>query len=147
MSNSCPVCGNALPENSSSCGFCGFKLEGSTERFQPIAFGEEEIVPVENVAPTHTYLRVVRGPQTGAVFELGEGTLSIGRSPHCDIFLNDMTVSREHALLLPQKGKFCIKDSNSFNGVWVNNRNVDQCMLSSGDLIQIGAFCLQYRDE
>jgi pSer/pThr/pTyr-binding forkhead associated (FHA) protein len=68
----------------------------------------------------------------------------VGRSPQCDIFLNDMTVSREHATIRPEAGEFVIKDSNSFNGIWINNQNVEEAVLEEGDIVQIGAFCLLF---
>ena len=72
---------------------------------------------------------------------------STGRSPQCDLFLNDMTVSREHASVEPADGGYVIRDANSFNGVWVNNESVETRRLVSGDVIQIGAFCLVYKEE
>ncbi len=92
-------------------------------------------------------LHVVRGPQTGVTYQLGDQALTIGRSPQCDLFLNDMTVSREHASVEPADGGYVIRDANSFNGVWVNNESVETRRLVSGDVIQIGAFCLVYKEE
>jgi len=94
--------------------------------------------------PAMAVLRVVHGPQIEMTFHLEEGTYTIGRSPQCDIFLNDMTVSRKHALLFPTGKGFSIKDTNSFNGVWINNISVNETVLKDGDIIQIGAFCLMY---
>mgnify|MGYP000203439650 CR=1 FL=1 len=47
---------------------------------------------------------------------------------------------------LPRRG-YVIRDANSFNGVWVNNESVETRRLVSGDVIQIGAFCLVYKEE
>lgn len=147
MSTVCPVCGTALEEGAAACPACGFKLQGATQSFQPIALEEEVPAAAPAPAPSRAILRVVRGPQTGAAFELGGEKLSIGRNPQCGLFLNDMTVSRQHAELIPAGGAWIIKDCNSFNGVWVNNKSVDEHTLRSGDIVQIGAFCLQYQDE
>lgn len=142
----CPVCNNAIDDEAAACPHCGFKLLGSTQRFEPIPLGDEPLAPA---APKQASaeIHVVRGPQTGVVFKLGDRALSIGRSPQCDVFLNDMTVSREHAALVPDGGGYLIEDKNSYNGVWVNNRSVDSLRLASGDVIQIGAFCLVYKEE
>ena len=86
-------------------------------------------------------------PQTGIDIELKKGDLSVGRDPQCDIFLNDMTVSREHAIIEVRNDACIIKDLNSYNGVWVNDRMVETCALKSGDLLQIGAFCLLFRER
>ncbi len=147
MSTVCPVCGSALTEGAAVCPACGFKLQGSTQSFQPIALDEEVSASEPVQAPTHATMRVVRGPQTGVVFDLGDQPLSIGRNPQCGLFLNDMTVSRQHAELIPAKDGWVIKDSNSFNGVWINNKSIVEHALKSGDIVQIGAFCLQYQDE
>ena len=147
MSENCPVCGNPVNPGDALCPSCGFKLLGSTQRFAPVTLGDEAIAaPVKG--PGRAALRVVRGPQTGTTFTLDDDLLSIGRSPQCGVFLNDMTVSREHALIEPCEGGYAIRDTNSFNGVWVNNDSVDAPRkLQDGDVIQIGAFCLLYQEE
>lgn len=145
MTSSCPVCGNEVPNNAGACPSCGFKIQGSTQSFQPIALEQEPVQPEPAPAPAKATLRVVRGPQTGAVFELGESPMTMGRNPQCDLFLNDMTVSRQHAVLVSKDGEWIIKDDNSFNGVWINNKSVDSQVLNAGDIVQIGAFCLQYQ--
>lgn len=147
MSDTCPVCGGTIPGDAGACPACGFKVQGATQSFMPIAFSDEA-----NDAPAATpdkraVLRVVRGPQTGISFELGKPHLSVGRNPQCDIFLNDMTVSRQHASLDLEKGNWVISDQNSFNGVWVKNTSVSQHTLEVGDIVQIGAFCLQFDYE
>ena len=89
MANLCPVCNNPVGPEDSACPHCGFKLQGSTQRFAPLQFGEDQLVAAAKTKPT-AVLHVVRGPQTGVSFKLGDQKLSIGRSPQCDIFLNDM---------------------------------------------------------
>ena len=55
-----------------------------------------------------------------------------------------MTVSRKHAELERVGDGWSIRDTGSFNGVWVNNTNVDHVMLNDRDVIQIGCFVLRY---
>ena len=88
---------------------------------------------------------IVKGPQVGNVFHLSADTLTIGRSPQCDIFLNDMTVSRMHATMRRTPAGYEIVDADSFNGLWVNNLNVKDAVLKDGDVVQIGTFCLVYQ--
>ncbi len=52
-----------------------------------------------------------------------------------------------HATIEPEDGGYVIRDANSFNGVWVNNENVEARTLRPGDFIQIGTFCLQYEEN
>ena len=146
MSTVCPVCNSPVDEQVPACPLCGFKLFGSTQRFEPVALAGEALE--EHARPqAAAVLHVVRGPQTGVSFQLGDRALSIGRSPQCDVFRNDMTVSREHASVEPDEGGYLIRDANSFKGVWVNNENVDARLLRDGDVIQVGAFCLVYKEE
>ena len=146
MSTVCPVCSNPIEQDASFCPHCGFKLLGSTQQFKPVLLADETIEP-EVPQTQQAELRVVRGPQTGVAVQLGDRGLTVGRSPQCDIFLNDMTVSREHAVIEPvDGGGYVIRDENSFNGVWVSNDSIDEHRLASGDIIQIGAFLLLYQE-
>ena len=148
MSETCPVCGSNVETDMPACPYCGFKLLGSTQKFQPIRVNDDEVKAPAKPSSVKVGLRVVRGPQTGLVFPLTASTLSVGRSPHCDIFLNDMTVSRMHATLMRTDEGYAVADEHSFNGVWVNNENVEATrLLHAGDVIQIGAFCLVYQEE
>ena len=92
MASTCPVCMAPLPEGANACPTCGFKLLGKTQAFKPIASDAQASAssPIFDEAR----LRIVRGPQVGNVFRLAADVITIGRSPQCDIFLNDMTVSR-----------------------------------------------------
>lgn len=145
----CPVCNHELAEGDGSCPACGFHLLGATEEFAPIS-GEDEASspPVEThkAARIKRKLRIVRGPSTGVDLTIKDGVMSVGRDPHCDIFLNDMTVSRRHAEIEVCEKGCIIRDKGSVNGVWVNDRMIEACALKPGDLIQIGAFCLAYHE-
>lgn len=145
MSENCPICGNPVPTGAAACPTCGFKLLGSTQRFTPLAFDGENVASDAPESPANATLRVVRGPQIETVFKLGQQEARIGRSPRCDIFLNDMTVSREHAFIAFDGGGYRISDAHSYNGVWVNNESVESAVLGDGDIIQIGVFCLLYQ--
>ncbi len=146
MSENCPVCGNPVGAADALCAACGYKLLGTTQRFAPVTLADEPL-PARGKAPGHAALRVVRGPQTGTVFALEDAVLSIGRSPQCGIFLNDMTVSRQHATVRRTDAGHVITDEHSFNGVWVNNESAESRLLQAGDVIQIGTFCLLYQEE
>lgn len=148
MAEVCPVCQSPVGPHDASCAQCGFKLLGATQKFEPLALDERDRAAGDQKASA-CVLRVVRGPQAGAAYQLDPegGELSIGRSPQCSIFLNDMTVSRMHATIRREEGCYVIADENSFNGVWVNNRNVEAKALASGDFIQIGTFCLVFEES
>ena len=66
----------------------------------------------------------------------------IGRSSQNNIILDDITVSRKHALLSVSNENIKIQDNNSTNGIYVNNEIKNDCILKSGDKIQIGKYLL-----
>ncbi|MBQ3301972.1 MAG: FHA domain-containing protein [Eggerthellaceae bacterium] len=146
MSVTCPICNNEIADGEASCAFCGYRMGGTTQEFKPISVDNAGSQSDDKVVKIGE-LRVVRGPQTGIAIALKEGRLSIGRDPQSDIFLNDMTVSRRHAAIETDWKGCVIYDTNSYNGVWVNDKMVEACLLKSGDVIQIGAFCLVYRQR
>jgi pSer/pThr/pTyr-binding forkhead associated (FHA) protein len=73
-------------------------------------------------------------------FELGTGSLLIGRLPECDVILEDSLVSRMHARLSVQNDAVVIEDLHSTNGVYVNEQRVGySVVVREHDRILIGA--------
>ena len=70
--------------------------------------------------------------------ELGRNAVTIGRSPECDIHLEDDSVSREHAKIQWTPAGHQITDLQSTNGVLVNDNQVSCSALTSGDRVQLG---------
>lgn len=72
--------------------------------------------------------------------------MTIGRSRECDIFLEDLAVSRLHATIhqLPDGG-FEIEDHGSATGTFVNGLRVIRYRLLEGDIVQIGTNRLTFR--
>ena len=103
----CPECGYNNPEAAHFCAKCGAALvvpeEGeSTEAFtapEPI----ESLDPLEELG-VHGAALIVRsgGGRSGETFPLEASPTTIGRSPDCAIFLDDVTVSRKHAVFSRQ---------------------------------------------
>jgi pSer/pThr/pTyr-binding forkhead associated (FHA) protein len=87
---------------------------------------------------------VQRGPEIGQRFELRGDRLTVGRAADSDIMLDDVTVSRNHGEFVATDGGWEIIDKGSLNGTYVNRRSVERWRLTSGDLVQIGKFRLQY---
>ena len=69
-------------------------------------------------------------------------TYDIGRSSENSIILDDITVSRNHALISVSKENIKIIDKDSTNGIYINNEIKSECKLKSGDKIQIGKYML-----
>jgi pSer/pThr/pTyr-binding forkhead associated (FHA) protein len=85
------------------------------------------------------------GSLEGVVHQLKEPEVTVGRSPSCDIFLDDITVSRNHARLTLAGGAVKLIDLDSLNGTYVNRRRIeDPEPLSHGDELQIGKFRLAF---
>ena len=72
--------------------------------------------------------------------------MTIGRSRECDIFLEDLAVSRLHATIhqLPDGG-FEIEDHRSATGTFVNGLRITRYRLLEGDNVQIGSNSLTFR--
>jgi hypothetical protein len=69
-------------------------------------------------------LVMVRGPQSGQVFELPRGSISIGRDPGNQVVIQDAQVSRLHARITPQGGLMVLEDMGSTNGTTVNGLSI-----------------------
>ena len=67
-----------------------------------------------------TKLHILNGPDFGQSYDLKEGMISIGRSPHNDVQLKDKTVSRSHLIIRKTRNRFFIKDLKSRNGTFFN---------------------------
>ncbi|MBP5313447.1 MAG: FHA domain-containing protein [Eggerthellaceae bacterium] len=144
MTNKCPVCGSSNNDGALSCTTCGFNFVQKTKEFDPIEINNTQ-VQTKKPSVKQASLLVVQGPRNGALFTLDGSPKTVGRSPACDIFLNDMTVSRRHAVLAPIRGGYSITDQKSYNGTWVNNKNIESIALKDGDMVQMGAFVLQFK--
>ncbi len=85
-------------------------------------------------------LVIIKGPNIGDKFLINKSKLTIGRNLESDIFLDDITVSRKHAVIKRSGNDFLIKDLVSLNGSYVNGEIVDNAFLKNGDRIQIGKY-------
>lgn len=147
MARTCPVCKEPVSPQDAVCPSCGFRLRGATEAMDPLKLQPDGAPPTRPPAQARqASLTVLKGPQVGVRIDLPDDAaepLVVGRSPRCAVFLNDMTVSREHATLEPGPAGWVLTDQNSFNGTWINNKSIKSTILKNGDIIQIGAFCLR----
>ena len=79
-----------------------------------------------------------RGPSPGAIFELKEAEVLIGRGARCQIVIRDDEVSREHCRLVKTSNGYELIDSASTNGTFVNGQKVTQRARRSGEVIELG---------
>jgi pSer/pThr/pTyr-binding forkhead associated (FHA) protein len=146
----CQECGFQNPEAANYCARCGallVKEEAAAEATQTFTAEEREDAPAEvldDLGISGPAL-VVRsgGGRAGETFH-PEGETTIGRSPDCGIFLDDVTVSRRHAVLTERDGGFFIADQGSLNGTFVNRKRVESALLEDGDELQIGKYRLTF---
>jgi hypothetical protein len=139
----CPECGFQSPESAAYCARCGALLARETVGETTMSLGPEEVgVRPEIDGPA----LVVRsgGGRAGESFEaIGDRAL-IGRSPECDVFLDDVTVSRRHAELTREGNVFTIRDLGSLNGTFVNKRRIESSVLEDDDEVQIGKYRMTF---
>ena len=88
-----------------------------------------------------------RRPRGGELHASTEDRVSIGRSPDAGVFLDDVTVSRNHALLVRRRDGLYIDDLGSLNGTYVNRRRIESHRLADGDEIQVGKYKLSYLEK
>lgn len=89
-------------------------------------------------------LVITRGPGAGSRYLIDRTETRIGRHPEAHILLDDVTVSRRHALLTVVDDQVVLTDQASLNGTYVAGERVDSHVLVDGDEIQIGRFHLAY---
>jgi pSer/pThr/pTyr-binding forkhead associated (FHA) protein len=111
----------------------------TTASFEPVA-AERKDATHDFEASDVPVLVVQKGTATGERFYLEGEVLSMGRDPECDIFLNDVTVSRRHAVIHRSPDGVTVTDADSLNGTYVNGVLVDKAHLRSGDALQVGRF-------
>jgi len=139
----CPACGRQVADGEAVCPGCGLRIEGITESFPPLETDIEAAEAHVDLA-VGPVLIVRKGHEVGERFYIDRPKLTIGRDPESDIFLNDVTVSRQHAEVEFGGGEVVIKDVGSLNGTYVNGVLVDSARLSTGDIVQVGTFQMVY---
>jgi pSer/pThr/pTyr-binding forkhead associated (FHA) protein len=150
----CPECGFVNAEGANYCSKCGAFLgeakEGAdtTEVYQVGETGELTPVDLEEVTGEGATL-VIRsgGGRAGEAFNIAGERMTIGRSPDAEVFLDDVTVSRNHALLVRRRDGLYIDDLGSLNGTYVNRRRIESHKLQNGDELQVGKYKLTYLDR
>ncbi len=150
----CPECGFQNPEAANYCSKCGallIKVEpggSTTMTYAPEDVVDDEGEPLSELRIQGTAL-VVRfgGGRAGETFPLDGDRVELGRSPDAPVFLDDVTVSRSHAMLVRDDVGYTIEDAGSLNGTYVNRRRVEKAKLEDGDEVQIGKYRLTFLEH
>ncbi|HEY8765551.1 MAG TPA: FHA domain-containing protein [Solirubrobacteraceae bacterium] len=152
MAQHCPECGFANADGANYCQRCGAFLTGSepapgatTATYRVGETGEIEELELEDVVARGAAL-VIRagGGRAGESFPLAGDRLTVGRRPESDIFLDDVTVSRDHAILVRRGEDYYLDDCGSLNGTYVNRHRIESHRLGDGDELQVGKYKLAY---
>ena len=75
-------------------------------------------------------------------FELGKKAITIGRGADVDVLISDKLASRTHCGISYWDDAFFIRDFNSRNGTFVNDRSIEVCRINPGDRIRVGDMVL-----
>lgn len=158
----CNNCGHRNPEGANFCSACGAVLHTSDSEPATITFfpdsstgatasgpeapgADARLEQPDQTRGPQPLLIAQRGPNVGSRYELGGGTVALGRHPESDIFLDDVTVSRRHAEVRRNSDdSVVIRDLGSLNGTYVNGQRVNDHVLDHGDELQVGAFKLVF---
>jgi pSer/pThr/pTyr-binding forkhead associated (FHA) protein len=162
----CTACGRQNPDDARFCSQCGTRLVAAEpaepapgETTSTIQFGvggdrvdtsDRALNPIDAAAVDalpvgHALLVVQKGPGSGSRFLLDQDVVSSGRHPDSEIFLDDVTVSRRHAVFnRSADGTFTVSDVGSLNGTYVNRDRIETVQLKDGDEVQIGKYRLVF---
>ncbi len=157
MALHCPECGFVNPEGANYCQKCGAFLgrtegggdEPSTMTYKVDETGEYQPIDIDAEVGKAGAALVIRsgGGRAGESFPVDEERMSIGRTPDAAVFLDDVTVSRNHALLVRRADGHYIDDLGSLNGTYVNRRRIESHRMSHGDELQVGKYKLTYLER
>jgi hypothetical protein len=113
----------------------------------PHDHGAGVTLPIDEPEKAMAWLAVKSGPRKGKQFGLTTGRNKIGRDGKtCDIILDDSTVSRDHASIGYENGRFVIHDLHSKSGTFVNEREVQKQTLMDDDEIRLGKTRLVFKE-
>ena len=151
----CPECGFVNAEGANYCQKCGAFLgdqaESGGRHHRGLPGGRDRRAePVDLEEVTHEGATLViraGGGRAGEAFNVAGERMTIGRSPEAEVFLDDVTVSRNHALLVRRRDGLYIDDLGSLNGTYVNRRRIESHRLQNGDELQVGKYKLTYLEE
>lgn len=81
------------------------------------------------------------------IVPLKQRTTRLGRQLENDIVFHEEFLSRFHAEIIYEDGKYVLYDKQSTSGTYVNSRKVDRCVLNSGDLISLANISMMFVDN
>lgn len=112
------------------------------DRVEVAAIGPDELQPPPSARDGCPVLVVVRGPNAGSRFAV-RGLVIVGRRDDSDIVLDDVSVSRRHAMAVPEGDGVVIEDLGSLNGTYVGGERIDRAtVVNHGEIVLVGRYRL-----
>ncbi|HYI60765.1 MAG TPA: FHA domain-containing protein [Acidimicrobiales bacterium] len=148
----CQRCGHHNAPDANFCSSCGAPLEADVQdrptiqlQLESPAGSPDEVSIDLDELPGDGVLVVRAGPNAGSTFAIDKDTVTAGRHPDSDIFLDDVTVSRRHAeVVRAGGGRLVVRDVGSLNGTYLNRERIEEGELADGDVVQVGKFKLVF---
>ncbi len=156
----CPGCTAEIDPSWAACPYCGADLGGPPAEVPvaavpsapavPAGPGPGGMVPVNKTVaidlealkgPQRSvvgWIVVMQGSQKGMDFRLFEGTNSIGAAADNDIVVTDEYLSSKHAAIRFEDGRYELRDHESTNGSFVNEKKIDREELIDNDSVRFG---------
>ena len=145
----CTECGFQNPDTANFCSKCGTLLvEEQAQQQTTMAYAVGDVANAsERDAEGPVLVIRAGGGRAGEHLPLQAARETIGRAPDSDLFLDDVTVSREHAIIEREPDGFYLRDLESLNGTYVNRTRVTRHRLADGDEVQVGKFKLTFLER
>ena len=115
------------------------QVNQSDELYKSLSAEAQNVI--SNLPKGEGILLILKGAGVGARYLLDAAQTKLGRDMSNEIILDDITVSRSHALITKSNG-YRIKDLGSLNGSYVNAVAVKESAINAGDEVQIGKYHL-----
>ena len=167
----CPKCSQTIIEGSRFCMFCGFHLthpeagemtvvesaektvweseedlSEKTKLIQQESIGRKAKKGVKTQKPFFfAWLVSLGGPDQGKDYRMMKEKTSIGKSEESDLVIKSDFISRNHAMLVHEKGKFILNDLESTNHTFVNDKKISRRILKDNDLIKFGEALYKFK--
>lgn len=139
----CSRCGHINRVEANFCSSCGVELRDQNKTLEHSVITVEESQKIERDNKSRC-LVIVEGHRSGTTYTLEQGSLQVGRGQHSTIFLDDVTVSRNHAQITVDGDQVMLVDAGSLNGTYLNGRRIEKAELEHKDDIQIGKYKFRY---
>jgi FHA domain-containing protein len=115
------------------------EMSGGGRPDRTVLISERDIVPVTG------WLIVTSGDKKGERFDIRGNEVNLGRGAECEVVLDNDTVSKSHAKIRNEDGKYILYDLASRNGTFLNDKKISKAQLRDGDEIALGELKMVFK--